>query len=342
LPEGGFNFELNENVDIFNFTSSPVGESDTETAPAEAAADLPMADPFAAAPAPEPEEAAVPEPEVAEPEVAEAEEAEAGTDQGSELDAADGEPDAPAEESPMGGVFGPAVIGPELEAPVQAMTASASPGDAQDGILLLSGLDLNQADAEEMSSRLDGVGPRLAARIVRHREVNGPFRGVADLARVQGVGPSTYRKMTGQSWSEARDSLKRTLDYVLDSEGQDAPDLKAVARRIHSLSGFEGCVFAHTDGHMLAASWNDDKQDILGAVAPQMLKKLLPYVEELDVGDLNPLVLCLGDTAICLSQSGNVIMATIHRATGLGRRQTRLIELLSTELETRFEVTLGL
>jgi competence protein ComEA len=50
-------------------------------------------------------------------------------------------------------------------------------------------LDPNTADADELQ-RLPRVGPSLAGRIVAHREANGPFRSLADLDAVPGVGPA--------------------------------------------------------------------------------------------------------------------------------------------------------
>ncbi len=44
-------------------------------------------------------------------------------------------------------------------------------------------VDLNRATVEELAS-LDGIGPKLGARIVAAR----PFRSVEDLAKVRGVG----------------------------------------------------------------------------------------------------------------------------------------------------------
>ena len=44
-------------------------------------------------------------------------------------------------------------------------------------------VDVNAASADELAS-LDGIGPKLAARIVAAR----PFRNVDDLARVRGIG----------------------------------------------------------------------------------------------------------------------------------------------------------
>jgi competence protein ComEA len=50
-------------------------------------------------------------------------------------------------------------------------------------------IDPNTADVDELQ-RLPRVGPSLAARIVQHREANGPFRTLADLDAVPGIGPA--------------------------------------------------------------------------------------------------------------------------------------------------------
>ncbi len=49
-------------------------------------------------------------------------------------------------------------------------------------------VDPNRASEQELD-RLPGVGPALAARIVRERD-NGPYLSVADLERVPGIGPA--------------------------------------------------------------------------------------------------------------------------------------------------------
>jgi competence protein ComEA len=49
-------------------------------------------------------------------------------------------------------------------------------------------LDVNRATEDELTV-LPGIGPALAARIVRDRDERGPFGSIDDLARVNGIGP---------------------------------------------------------------------------------------------------------------------------------------------------------
>ncbi len=49
-------------------------------------------------------------------------------------------------------------------------------------------LDPNRADARSLAF-VPGLSRRLAEEIVADREANGPFRELADLVRVRGIGP---------------------------------------------------------------------------------------------------------------------------------------------------------
>ncbi len=57
---------------------------------------------------------------------------------------------------------------------------------------LSSRLNINQASAEEMSAKLNGIGPVLAQRIVDYRTSHGSFQKIEDLQQVSGIGEKKY------------------------------------------------------------------------------------------------------------------------------------------------------
>ena len=80
-------------------------------------------------------------------------------------------------------VAGPQAL-PAGAAPTYATTASIKP--------LISGqLNLNTATEEQLEA-LPSIGPALAARLIAAR----PYRNLADLDAVRGVGPSLMEKLT--------------------------------------------------------------------------------------------------------------------------------------------------
>lgn len=54
-------------------------------------------------------------------------------------------------------------------------------------------IDLNKASREQLS-KIDGIGPALADKIVAHREQHGEIRSVDDLKNIDGVGDRTAER----------------------------------------------------------------------------------------------------------------------------------------------------
>ena len=69
-----------------------------------------------------------------------------------------------------------------LHAPISNVTSS--PGV----------ININNASAEELQ-RIPHVGEKLAARIIEHRELNGPFRRVEHLMLIPGISDKRFRKI---------------------------------------------------------------------------------------------------------------------------------------------------
>ena len=58
----------------------------------------------------------------------------------------------------------------------------------------MSGVNINKASAEEIAAALNGIGPAKAEAIVAYRKEHGPFKTLADLGNVKGVGEKTLEK----------------------------------------------------------------------------------------------------------------------------------------------------
>lgn len=55
-------------------------------------------------------------------------------------------------------------------------------------------IDVNTATAEQLQE-VKGIGPKKAEEIVKHRDANGPFASVDELANVKGIGEATVEKI---------------------------------------------------------------------------------------------------------------------------------------------------
>lgn len=55
-------------------------------------------------------------------------------------------------------------------------------------------VNINTADANELSERLKGIGEKKARAIVDYRKAHGPFRSLRQLEGVKGIGPVLVQK----------------------------------------------------------------------------------------------------------------------------------------------------
>lgn len=55
-------------------------------------------------------------------------------------------------------------------------------------------VDLNQATLSDLEA-LPGIGPKLAQRVIEHRDEKGPFRAVDDLRQVRGIGRKKFDRL---------------------------------------------------------------------------------------------------------------------------------------------------
>lgn len=56
------------------------------------------------------------------------------------------------------------------------------------GLATAGPVNINTADEDALVAELDGVGPSLAASIVRDREENGRYESADQITRVRGIG----------------------------------------------------------------------------------------------------------------------------------------------------------
>jgi uncharacterized protein len=91
------------------------------------------------------------------------------------------------------------------------------------------GVDVNTA-SPALLAHVSGIGPKLAERIVAHRDAQGPFRNRRALAKVPGLGPKTFEQAAG--FLRVRDGTN-----PLDSSAIH-PESYAIAEAMLARAGF--------------------------------------------------------------------------------------------------------
>ena len=86
-------------------------------------------------------------------------------------------------------------------------SAKSTKGAKATKTALSGSLNINTASTGQLT-KLPGIGPKKAARIVRWRNQNGSFGRVVDLRRVKGFGPKSVKKLLPYLSISGKSSLK--------------------------------------------------------------------------------------------------------------------------------------
>jgi protein Tex len=103
-------------------------------------------------------------------------------------------------------------------------------GGVVESVVNQVGVDVNTA-SPALLTHVAGIGPKLAERIVAHRDANGPFPNRARLRKVQGLGPKSFEQAAG--FLRVRDG-----DTPLDASAIH-PESYAVATAVLARAGLD-------------------------------------------------------------------------------------------------------
>ncbi len=102
-------------------------------------------------------------------------------------------PTAVQSDQPAIALVGPAAKPVEvIERSMGREKVSANPRPVYQGTV--RPIDLNQATVADLEA-LPGIGPKLAQRVIAHRDERGPFHSVDDLRQVSGIGRKKFDRL---------------------------------------------------------------------------------------------------------------------------------------------------
>lgn len=141
-------------------------------------------------------------------------------------------------------------------------------------------IDPNRADALQLD-RLPRVGPALANRIVEWRRDHGPFRSLADLDAVPGVGPALLETLEAHVDLPSRIAAA-SPGRASGSRGRSSPvDLnRATGEELESLPGIGPALAERILASREAEGPFRDVSELrrVSGIGPALLERLAPLV----------------------------------------------------------------
>ncbi|RMD75860.1 MAG: hypothetical protein D6820_13800, partial [Lentisphaerae bacterium] len=186
------------------------------------------------------------------------------------------------------------------------------------------GININRAGVEQFC-KLSGVGPYLAAQIIEYRQANGAFRRLNDLLKVPGLGPKTYKEMTGLSSRSSLQSAEQKLAELAGLKGVSRINLAEVVHGACEKLNFAAIIVSNVDGLRVVEALRDEKMkdfsEALSSVAPQLLKRSRKTLKQAKMPQAQNISFVFKRHTVTFCGDDQVFVALIHPGSGVSQRQ---------------------
>ena len=185
-------------------------------------------------------------------------------------------------------------------------------------------VNLNNCTVADLA-RIEGIGPVLAQRIIEFRNTRGGFKSLDDLREVPGISRKLLRTLAGPS--------RCGLNRLLGVEHNEELTLQEVVRLTSQLKGVAGCILAMSDGVFLTGQLPPHlDQETISVFAPQLFRKVGRYMKELRAGQVTRLSVFTDQQPISIFRAHDIFLIVIHDNRHFSKALLRRCERISQEL----------
>jgi DNA uptake protein ComE-like DNA-binding protein/predicted regulator of Ras-like GTPase activity (Roadblock/LC7/MglB family) len=202
----------------------------------------------------------------------------------------------------------------------EAQVPSPNEGLSSEQILA----NLNNCAVADLA-RIEGVGPVLAQRIIEFRNSRGGFQSLDELREVHGISRRVLRALGGTE--------RRGLNRMLGVEHNDELTLQEVVRLASQLQGVAGCILAMSDGVFLTGQLPPHlDRETISVFAPQLFRKVGRYMKELRAGQVTRLSVFTDEQPISILRADDIFLIVVHDNRHFSKALLRRCERISQEL----------
>ncbi|MBN2449796.1 MAG: helix-hairpin-helix domain-containing protein [Lentisphaeria bacterium] len=185
------------------------------------------------------------------------------------------------------------------------------------------GVNINLAGRAQLM-QLRSVGEVRAGEIVAYRDAHGPFRSIYDLAGIPGIGPASFRLMTGFPF-HSRANRHAILEGLLDLTDDGSPLLARVVRGMRAEFGATGCLLTSREGIPLAVDGDMPEATKYAALGSRYFFRTRRHLQRF-VEHASDCIILPGSKPplLLLSRDDTVVIITLSGSTVSQRRLDRM------------------
>ncbi len=210
--------------------------------------------------------------------------------------------------------------------PVAPEPAAARAVSGAGRTLFLQDVDVNTASIDELVANVSGINHHIAHQMVMSRDREGLYVSLQDLARVPGVGPAAFRRLTGQAWPGTISRDRTAAIALLGLTESGGVSFPRIVQRFREQNGFDGCVIVNQDGETMAESWGDRTSEALAAFVSYTMKRMTPHIRSMGIDGADFVTVSLNGRAFTMVQVHDMTFIAVHEEGRFSQRQIRFVQ----------------
>lgn len=194
--------------------------------------------------------------------------------------------------------------------------------------------NLNTCTSKDLVQNIPGCFSDLAESIIQYRSKIGSFKRLEDLLDVPGMTKAAYTNLTGETPPDNR--MPPSLNELLGFPAEQHLSLKDVADRIACWPDVTGCILSQSSGLPLVGTVPEGlNKEAIVAFAPRMFESLNKSFSEIAGKETNDLIIPAAGNSFHIFRNRDLYLIILSRLPQMPERHLKVARFVLAALSIR-------